>query len=260
MRRITAITVLSAILLAPAAAVLAHHSVLNYDGKRVVTITGTVTSARFGYPHSVYRIDVEADDGTIEKWTLSTEDPRDAERLGFADAIRNLKRGDRITVLGWPDKHKKNTLRGHQLHYPDGTIVMMRRGNYIWPQDILRMDRMALNPQTIPASIASTDQALSPAEQLLGWIAEDNHLARIAREYADGRPRLIGLAGGTSTDFPGVDDLLQCHTRRDDFTMRIPLDDIDANSRARINAAAEYVSEYNRVLSRWWEQEKESCE
>ena len=40
----------------------AHHSVLNYDGKIEITISGTVTSARFGYPHSVYRIDVEGED------------------------------------------------------------------------------------------------------------------------------------------------------------------------------------------------------
>ena len=46
---------LALILLTPAEA---HHSVLNYDGKVEVKITGTVTSARFGYPHSIYRIDV----------------------------------------------------------------------------------------------------------------------------------------------------------------------------------------------------------
>lgn len=116
---------LALILLTPAEA---HHSVLNYDGKVEVKITGTVTSARFGYPHSIYRIDVENEDGDTEKWTLSTEDPRDAERLGFADELRNLKRGDTITVVGWPDKFKARTLRGHQLHYADGTVVMMRRG------------------------------------------------------------------------------------------------------------------------------------
>jgi hypothetical protein len=240
--------------------IYAHHSVLNYDGKVEVTISGTVTSARFGYPHSIYRIDVAGEDGSIEKWTLSTEDPRDAERLGFADELRNIKRGDAITVVGWPDKYKPRTLRGHQLHYPDGTVVMMRRGNYIWPKDILKMDKMALNPETIPAGFLSTDQSLAPADQVSGWIREDDHLTRIAREYADGHARLIGLQSGGSAEFPGVDELLKCHTSRKDFTLIISVDELDTDQRAAMRNGAEYIAEFNRVLSRWWEQEKESCE
>ena len=238
----------------------AHHSVLNYDGKVEITITGTVTSARFGYPHSIYRIDVPGEDGSVEKWTLSTEDPRDAERLGFADALRNLRRGDSITVVGWPDKFRARTLRGHQLIYADGTVVMMRRGNYIWPRDIMRMDRMALNPDTIPASIPSTDPSLDPADQLIAWIEEDDHLARIAREFADDRSKLIGLRSGDSTEFPGVESLLECHTRRSDFTMIVETDELGETRRASIENGRDYIAEFNRVLSRWWEQEQASCD
>lgn len=245
-------------LLAPTA--FAHHSVLNYDGKVEITITGTVTSARFGYPHSIYRLDVVNDAGETEKWTLSTEDPRDAERLGFADAIRDLERGDTITFIGWPDKFRKRTLRGHQMIYPDGTVVMMRRGNYIWPRDILRMDRMALNPETIPADVPSTDPSLSTAGQVAGWIEEDDHLTRIAREFADGRSRLIGLESDGEVEFPGVEGLLECHTGREDFTMAIPVDALIPAQRSIIVAGEDYITEYNRVLSRWWEQEHESCE
>lgn len=250
----------AAVALCLATGVFAHHSVLNYDGKRVVTVTGTVTSARFAFPHSIFRIDVEKEDGSIEKWVLSTEDPRDAERLGFADELKAIKVGDPITVLGWPDKYKENEIRGHQLHYPDGTVVMMRRGNYIWPKDILAMDKMALNPETIPASFASTDTTLPPAKKVLAWIAEDDHLTRIAREYADGHARLIGLQTSGKADYPGVDELLQCHTLRADFTMPVPLESLSAGDRDKIIAGRDYISEYNRVLSRWWEQEKESCE
>lgn len=237
-----------------------HHSVLNYDGKVEVTITGTVTSARFGFPHSIYRIDVENEAGETEKWTLSTEDPRDAEQLGFADELRNLKKGDTITVVGWPDKFKPRTLRGHQLHYPDGTEVMMRRGNYIWPRDILRMDRMALNPDTIPADFASTDTSLSAAQQVAGWIEEDDHLTRIAREFADGRSMLIGVQSGGSAEYPGVQGLLECHTQREGFTLVVALDGLDSGLRTQIEDGDDYIEDYNRVLSRWWEQEHESCE
>ena len=43
----------------------AHHSVLHYDGKTEMQISGVVTKARFGFPHSVYRIDVTGDDGSV---------------------------------------------------------------------------------------------------------------------------------------------------------------------------------------------------
>ena len=238
----------------------AHHSVLNYDGKVEITITGTITSARFGFPHSIYRLDVVNENGETERWTLSTEDPRDAEQLGFADALRGLKRGDTMTFVGWPDKFKDKTLRGHQMIYPDGTVVMMRRGNYIWPRDILRMDRMALNPDTIPADFPHTDPALSPAEQVLFWIEEDDHLTRIAREFADGRSKLIGIESDGETQYPGVEGLLQCHTRREDFVLPVPVDALMAPMRDAILEGEGYIEEYNRVLARWWEQEQESCE
>jgi len=256
----TTIAVLAAMLLAPFTIACAHHSVLNYDGKIEVTVIGTVTSARFGYPHSIYRIDVEADDGTIEKWVLSTEDPRDARSLGFDDELKAIKVGDPIHVVGWPDKFKKNTIRGHQLHYPDGTTVMMRRGNYIWPRDMLTMDKMALNPESIPAGFPSTDTSLSNAAQVVGWINEDDRLTRMAREYADGRSRLIGLRTDGVIDFPGVGELLECHTKRDEFTMTINLGVVSPTQREAINDGSTYISRYNSLLSRWWEQEHESCD
>jgi hypothetical protein len=253
------LTVLATLLL-PAGALYAHHSVLNYDGKTEVTVTGTVTSARFSFPHSIYKIDVKTENGTTENWVLSTEDPRDAERLGFADELKAIKVGDPITVVGWPDKFKKNEIRGHELHYPDGTVVMMRRGNYIWPRDILKMDKMALDPSTIPAAFASTDPGLSAAEKVIAWIEEDDHLTRIAREFADGQSRLIGLQNGGVAEYPGIGELLECHTLRDSFTMPVDLDSLDATQRAAIEGGDDYISEFNRVLSRWWEQEHESCE
>ncbi len=237
----------------------AHHSVLHYDGKQTVTITGTVTKARFGYPHSIYRIEVTNADGTSEEWVLSTEDPRDARRLGFAEEIKKLKPGDEITVVGWPHQYIERELRGHQLHYPDGRVVMMRTGNYIWPKEILRLDKFVQNPQNITKYLDDVDPALPMTEQLKGWIAEDDHVARAAYEVSQDRPRLIGLRKDGTTEFPGVDDLLSCHTTKKDFTIQVELDNTDDNTNTIIAKNNEYISEYNRVLSRWWEQERSSC-
>jgi hypothetical protein len=238
---------------------LAHHSVLHYDGKKEVTISGVVTKARYGYPHSIYRIEVTAEDGSREEWVLSTEDPRDAKRLGFDEEIKNLKAGDEITVVGWPHQFIERELRGHELHYPDGRVVMMRTGNYIWPKDILRLDRFVMNPQNIAEFIENIDATLPDAEQLTLWIAEDDHIARVAYEVSQDRPRLIGITMDGSTEFPGVDELLYCHTTRDEFTFSIAMNQLDENTSTIIADNGEYISEYNRVLSRWWEQERSSC-
>ena len=179
--------------------VSAHHSVLHYDGKKVVTISGVVKKARFGYPHSIYRIEVTTEDGSKEEWVLSTEDPRDAKRLGFDEEIKNLKSGDEITVVGWPHQYIERELRGHQLHYPDGRVVIMRTGNYIWPKDILRLDKFVINPQNIPKFLDEIDSTLPDAEQLTLWIAEDDHIARAAYEVSQDRPRLIGITTDGST-------------------------------------------------------------
>ena len=252
-----AVSLALALLTGPAAA---HHSVLNYDGKTEVKISGIVTKARFGFPHSIYRIDVTAEDGSVEEWILSTEDPRDAERLGFADELKAIKAGDPITVIGWPDKYKKREIRGHQLHYPDGTVVMMRRGNYIWPKDILRLDKFVMNPQNISEYINDVDASLPVVQQVILWIDEDDHIARAAYEVSEDRARLIGLQSEGNETFPGVAELLECHTDRDDFTMTIAIDRLSPSQQKILEENDEYVSEYNRVLSRWWEQERESCE
>ena len=255
-----AIAILAALTSIPGAPALAHHSVLHYDGKTEVKITGVVPRARFGFPHSVYRLDVTDDNGAVTEWVLSTEDPRDAERLGFADEIRAIKRGDTITVVGWPHRFNEREIRGHQLHYPDGRVVMMRRGNYIWPRDILRLDRLVMNPQDIGGQIEAVDPSLPDGERVARWIAEGDHVARAAYEVSEERPRLIGIVEDGAATFAGVDELLTCHTERSDFTMTIDAGAEREDVRAALAAGADYISEFNRVLSRWWEQERSSCE
>jgi len=258
MRKGIRMTLLAGLLIGGAS--LAHHSVLNYDGKTEVKISGVVTAARFAFPHSIYRIDVTKETGEVEKWVLSTEDPRDAERLGFADELRAIKVGDPITVVGWPDKFKQREIRGHQLHYPDGRVVMMRRGNYIWPKDILRLDRFVMKPETIEGQVQDIDASLPDVQQLVLWIDEGDHIARVAYEVIQERPRLIGIEREAGVEFAGVGQLLECHTQRNNFKMIIGAEDLNAASRAQLDAGAEYISEFNRVLSRWWEQERTSCE
>jgi hypothetical protein len=249
---------LNAIFLLPLVAA-AHHNPVVYDGKTTVTITGTVTAARYGFPHSQYAIDVTNEAGEIEKWVLMTEDPRDAQRLGFDAAIKSIKAGDPITVVGWPNKIKAREIRGHQLHYPDGSVVMMRRGNYIWTDDLKRIWRLGTGRDEFPEGVGAIAANSAPAEQVAAWIAEDDVVTRIGYLVANGDPRLIGVDSGRGYAFDGVAALYACHSERESFRLEIDLDALDAELRNSIETGNSYISRFNSLLSRYWEYEVANC-
>ena len=237
----------------------AHHNPVVYDGKTTVTITGTVTAARYGFPHSQYAIEVTAADGSVQKWVLVTEDPRDAQRLGFAEALKAIKVGDPITAVGWPNKIKEREIRGHQLHYPDGTVVMMRRGNYIWTEDLKRIYRLSTGRDDFPEGFGSIAEAEAPAGRLAAWIGEDDVVTRIAYIVANGDPRLIGIDRGDGAEFDGLQALFACHAEREEFRLEIELQALDAELRETIEDGDGYISRFNSLLSRYWEYEVANC-
>ncbi len=236
----------------------AHHNPVVYDGKTTVTLSGIVTSARFGYPHSRYAIDVTDADGLVEEWILMTEDPRDAKSLGFDVALKEIKVGDPITVVGWPNKIKAREIRGHQLHYPDGTVVMMRRGNYIWTEDLKRIYRLRTGRDSFSADIGPVTASGSVA-QVIAWIDEDDVVPRVAFEIAHGEPRLIGIDRGEGLRFPGVHELFACHAEREDFRMEISFDSLDSGEQQSISGGDDFIRKFNNLLSRYWEYDVANC-
>ncbi|MGI9271539.1 MAG: DUF6152 family protein [Woeseiaceae bacterium] len=237
----------------------AHHNPIVYDGKTTVTISGTVTAARYGFPHSQYAIDVTNEDGQVEKWLLMTEDPRDAQRLGFDEAIKAIKAGDPITVVGWPNKIKAREIRGHQLHYPDGTVVMMRRGNYIWTNDLKRIWRLSTGRDEFPGEFEPLAESATAAEQIAAWIEEDDVVTRVAYIVANGDPRLIGIDSGDGYEFDGVPNMVACHVDRASFRLEIDFDKLDTNLQSTIDDGGTYISKFNSLLSRYWEYEVANC-
>lgn len=238
---------------------LAHHNPVVYDGKRTVTLTGVITFARYGFPHSRYRIEVTGDDGSAETWTLMTEDPRDAKSLGFDDELQAMSVGDPITVVGWPNKIKPREIRGHQLHYPDGTVVMMRRGNYIWTRDLRRIWRLRDGQVSFAESMVEVPASLSDAERVAAWVGENQPVDRAAREIVEGRAALIGVDAGDGIEFAGVREPFECHTLRPDFRIELDSTELDAPQAAVIDAGADFIGRYNDLLATYWEYDIASC-
>jgi hypothetical protein len=242
-----------------ASSAFAHHNPVVYDGKITVKITGVVTAAHYGFPHSRYALDVESEDGIIEKWVLMTEDPKDAQSLGFADELKAIAVGDTLTAVGWPNKIKAREIRGHQLHYPDGRVVMMRRGNYRWTNDLKKIWRLRSGQDEFDPMPESTPDGLPDVDRLLAWIAEDDAVSRIAFDIKQETAQLIGIGREGDVAFPGVDDLFMCHTQREDFRFVIDFDALGTEKKNAIAAGDDFIKKYNDLLSRYWEYDIASC-
>jgi hypothetical protein len=85
--------------------VLAHHPFsAEYDWKKPVTVTGTVTKVDWSNPHAHIFIDAKDSSGKTQNWDFE---------LGALNALTNvgwskttIKNGDTITIDGWQARSK----------------------------------------------------------------------------------------------------------------------------------------------------------
>lgn len=77
----------------------AHHSFsAEYDSKKVVTLTGTVSNVEWMNPHVYFFVDVMGEDGKVANWAFEMGPPNGLQRSGWT---RNtMKIGDEVTVNG----------------------------------------------------------------------------------------------------------------------------------------------------------------
>jgi len=116
----TALTLASAALLALAAPALAHHSVpVNFDQSKEITITGTLTEAKWINPHSRFRIDVKQEDGMTVEWLVEMGAVNTMRRAGFE--IEKFAVGDTLTIIGWPGRDRNRTMLLRTAVLKDGT-------------------------------------------------------------------------------------------------------------------------------------------
>jgi hypothetical protein len=99
--------------------VLAHHPFsAEYDWKKPISLTGTVTKLEWENPHARLYIDVENPDGKVENWNFE---------MGSVSALRKaswskdaVKMGDTVTVDGWLARSKANTANMKAVWLADG--------------------------------------------------------------------------------------------------------------------------------------------
>ena len=97
----------------------AHHE-WPIDSARQISIRGTVAEVRWGNPHVMIYVDVEAG-GTIETWTVGGSSPQFMTTCGWTK--KTLQPGDAVTVIGYRFKDGSNTARMQITVLPSGEAM-----------------------------------------------------------------------------------------------------------------------------------------
>src|SRR5229473_7738647 len=99
MRTRVAIIVAGLGLLLSAGPALAHHAfAAEYDAKKPIKLTGTVTKLEWANPHTWFYVDVKDDDGKVTNWGFEMGSPNVLLRAGWTR--NSMKSGDVVTVEG----------------------------------------------------------------------------------------------------------------------------------------------------------------
>jgi hypothetical protein len=111
-----------------AAPVLAHHSfAAEYDSKKAVKLTGTVTKVEFMNPHIYFYVDVKDASGKVTNYAIEGGTPGSLRRRGWGKD--SLKVGDTITVEGFGAKNGSNNVNGNKVTLSDGRSVFAGTSN-----------------------------------------------------------------------------------------------------------------------------------
>lgn len=134
MRTKVAVAIAGAGLLLSAIPVLAHHAfAAEFDAKKPVKLTGTVTKVEWVNPHSWIHMNVKNPDGTVTAWAIEGGTPNVLLRRGINK--NSLPAGTEIMVLGYAAKDGSRRANGRDILFPDGRKLFMGSSGRGAPQD-----------------------------------------------------------------------------------------------------------------------------
>ncbi len=98
----------------------AHHGNAAYDYEKTITIKGTVTQWIFANPHSLVKVDVTDEKGSVQHWVLEGNAASISD-VGWHKTT--LKPGDALTFDLMPSKNAALIGRIRRVLRPDGTVL-----------------------------------------------------------------------------------------------------------------------------------------
>jgi hypothetical protein len=112
------LTVIAGLLLSAASA-LAHHSfAAEYDAKKPITLTGTVTKVEWMNPHIFFYVDVKDSAGKVTNWRSEGGNLSGLMRRGWRKD--SLKIGDIVTLEGSLAKNGQPLVNARTVILADG--------------------------------------------------------------------------------------------------------------------------------------------
>jgi len=119
------VTLLLAVgLLGLSAPAWAHHSGAMFDGKKTVSVTGTVKSFEWTNPHSWLEVMAEEKSGKQVQWSIELNGPEALFRQGFRPD--SPKVGDHVTVVLHPLRDGRHGGSVISVLLPNGTLIGFR--------------------------------------------------------------------------------------------------------------------------------------
>jgi hypothetical protein len=111
------------ILVAFATPVFSHHSeAAEYDGTKVIKVTGTIKKVEWQNPHVWFYVDVKDESGKTATWGFSLAPPGSLMRRGITKDA--LKIGAVVNVEGARARDGSNNASGRRVTFEDGTNVL----------------------------------------------------------------------------------------------------------------------------------------
>ena len=107
---------LAACLLSGAA--VAHHGWSEYDTSKALTLTGVVQHSGYEHPHGHIGLEVPG-----KTWQVILAPPSRMERRGLSRD--SLKSGKKVTVMGYPNRSKREEMRAERITV-DGKTIELR--------------------------------------------------------------------------------------------------------------------------------------
>ena len=99
--------------------VLAHHDFnAQYDWKRPVTVTGTVTKFDWKNPHAAIELKGKDQSGAEAQWSVELGSVAQLQRAGWTST--QLRAGEQITVDGWLAKDGSKQVSGKSVKLASG--------------------------------------------------------------------------------------------------------------------------------------------
>ena len=112
----------SVALIGAVAPALAHHS-WPVNMSREVTVKGTVAGYNWANPHVMIGLDVQADNGTVERWSVGGPSTTRMAANGWGKTT--LKPGDVITATGYQFSDGQKILRLDRIVMADGKEMFL---------------------------------------------------------------------------------------------------------------------------------------